>query len=405
MILAGDIATREKHGRLVYYNDTILANLEGPVLPFDHEFVPKIKAGPNIFSINLPVDNNRYAFALANNHIMDYGLQGLEHTLSLLNHKNFKGAGAGKNINEAQRPIVVEDNDIRIGIISCCEAQFGMVTCNHAGVAEIGPWIYRTIDDLKSEVNAVVVSAHAAVEDSPWPSPRIQHLYRSFIHSGATIVHAHHSHIPQGCEEYEDGIIFYGLGNFMVDPNKWRDIPNSLWSLGAKIDFKTKPVQSSILTFEIREGDGNEIYVEESTEPERIEHKKYLKKCCYPLSNSELMEALWQEVSLRAYFHYGARYLGFSNSVHRKPTVGERLNTIKEGGVKIAKGIAGIKKKSQLSKYDYLLRHVMFACESHRQMLATALGILAGEIEDLRTEETLALADEMMPWSVGVVEI
>jgi hypothetical protein len=36
-------------------------------------------------------------------------------------------------------------------------------------------------------------------------------------------------------------------------------------------------------------------------------------------------------------------------------------------------------------------------------MLATALGVLCGEIPDLRTDETRALADRRMPWSVGVV--
>jgi hypothetical protein len=46
---------------------------------------------------------------------------------------------------------------------------------------------------------------------------------------------------------------------------------------------------------------------------------------------------------------------------------------------------------------------MMIAFESHRQMLATALGVLAGEMRDMRTEETRALADAMMPWSREVV--
>ena len=48
---------------------------------------------------------------------------------------------------------------------------------------------------------------------------------------------------------------------------------------------------------------------------------------------------------------------------------------------------------------DYLLWYHMVACESHRQMLATALGVLCGEIRDLRTDESCLLADEMLPWS------
>ena len=39
------------------------------------------------------------------------------------------------------------------------------------------------------------------------------------------------------------------------------------------------------------------------------------------------------------------------------------------------------------------------------QSNATALGILSGEIEDLRTKQTSKLADKMMPWSVGIVPL
>gem|GEM_PF-5055964 len=55
-------------------------------------------------------------------------------------------------------------------------------------------------------------------------------------------------------------------------------------------------------------------------------------------------------------------------------------------------------------QYDYLLWYHMIACESHRQMLATALGVLNGELPDLRTEEIRYLVDTMMPWSQGYIE-
>ena len=54
----------------------------------------------------------------------------------------------------------------------------------------------------------VIVSVHAAIEDSPWPSPYIRELYHSFIDAGATVVHGHHLHVPQGYETYDEGVIF-----------------------------------------------------------------------------------------------------------------------------------------------------------------------------------------------------
>jgi len=45
-----------------------------------------------------------------------------------------------------------------------------------------------------------------------------------------------------------------------------------------------------------------------------------------------------------------------------------------------------------------LLYYHMMAYESHRQILTTALGVLSGEITDLRSVETCRFADEMIPW-------
>src|SRR5262249_32157688 len=99
-------------------------------------------------------------------------------------------------------------------------------------------------------------------------------------------------------------------------------------------------------------------------------------------------------VALRAYDHYGAGYMGFSAS----PRYGRRA--------KIRKGLSAIKgallnrsDESRPNQYDHLLWYNMIVCESHRQMLATALGILGGEIDDLQGEDAGGLAEEMILWS------
>lgn len=400
MILLGDWSIRT-HPVTVTFNLAqvlYLANLEGPVLSGEHNnLVPSLKAGPSLFSSELPNGIGQFVFALANNHIMDYGLPGLELTLALLDKQGFKACGAGKDIHDARKAIIVLDNGVRVGIIACCEAQFGVARRNSAGVAEFGPWVYRAIRDLRETLDGVVVSVHAGVEDSPWPSPHIRELYHSFIDAGATVVHGHHAHVPQGFEEYGAGVIFYGMGNFAIDPDKWRDYPNGMWSLAAEIDFRSQPVGWRPLTLEIRHQPGcDTIVIGESNDEEHEVHRLYLEICNRPFGNPELFEALWQEVALRAYYHYGAKYMGFS--APSRPRRGAQIREI----LSILKGALLSKKTSasfRPSQWDSMLWHVMIACESHRQMLATALGVLAGEIRDRRTEETRALADAMMPWS------
>ena len=406
MIVVGDWAPGKRVVDLLLNDALILANLEGSILPITHEIIPEPKAGPCIFSTNLPSKEMNFVFGLANNHIMDYGLAGLQLTKDFLARNGFQSAGAGKNILEARQPIVVEENDTRIGIISCCEAQFGVARENHAGVAEIGTWIYSTIKYLSQKVDVIVISVHLAIEVAPWPSPRTQELFQSFIDAGASVVHGHHAHIPQGVEEYNNGVIFYGLGNFAVEPDRWRDIPNTLWSLGAKLNYNSSPITSDLMMFEIRDAPKGVICIEESTKDEQSLHASYIEKCNYPLKDKMLLQALWQETALRSYFHYSASYFNFPDAtkfgIYKEQNSHTVYNSIKSFINCIRRGEH---KKLPSKKGDYLLWHLMFACESHRDSLTTALGVLSGELEDLRTEETRQLADEMMPWSCNVVTV
>jgi poly-gamma-glutamate synthesis protein (capsule biosynthesis protein) len=109
---------------------------------------------------------------------------------------------------------------LRIGVLGRCETQFG-IALQRPGAAALDPTLYESIRKLKSEVDVVVLSVHGAAEMVPWPSPQWQDLLRSFVDCGADIVHGHHSHIPQGYEVYQGKIIFYGLGNFLVNPADW----------------------------------------------------------------------------------------------------------------------------------------------------------------------------------------
>lgn len=377
----------------------LLFNLEAPIIKKE-AFAIK-KAGPHLSSNNLvlPITNLKSTIAnLANNHIMDYGYEGLKNTLIECSKKSVLVVGAGENLDKARTPLVIEINNKKIGIIGCCETQFGTSTHWKPGVAGLGPWIYSAIRDLKNRVDLIIISIHGASEDSLWPSPEWQELLQSFIDGGANIVHGHHSHVPQGFEEYNGGIIFYGLGNCVVDPKIWKDRANTLWSIIPDINVANEKLEFQINTSVISEDDGNSILIRKSNSEEFENHKKYLEICNKPLNDKKLLTALWQEVSVRMYYLHYAKYLNFPEGNQEWKKLGIRKR-VKLFFVRLKEGIKGNKYfLTKSTQNELLLWYHLFACESHKDSIATALGILGGELEDMRTDETQKLVDKMFAY-------
>jgi poly-gamma-glutamate synthesis protein (capsule biosynthesis protein) len=399
MIIVGDVATGNKFASVVFPIlpcKKFLANLEGPLLSQNHSYFAIPKVGPSLYSSFLPQNISSYIFSLANNHTMDYGKAGLDTTINVLRQSGMHYCGAAASVSSAREPLIIQDRGISIGIISCCEAQFGVARNNQPGVAEFGPWIYKVIKNLSHIVDCIVVSVHAGVEDSPWPSPFIRDLYRSYIDAGATIIHGHHAHIPQGYEEYNDGLIFYGLGNFAVDPEKWNNYPNGLWSIGADINLNTKPLQWVLKTFEIRHKSGSKIIsIEESYPEEHEEHIKYLELCNRPFHDEILFNSLWQEIAVRAFYSYGGNYTDFLPKKKSLMKIIKELIQISK--IYVFRDKTGFNEIHKITQPKKLLYYHMIACESHRQMLVTALGVLSGEIEDLRDGNSRLLVEKMAP--------
>lgn len=397
-IFVGDWAPANAPVKLPNLESTLVLNLEGPFLgtgtPRRFECAPK--AGPSLHHSALPPPTQPCIFALANNHTMDYGFPGLDATTQELRKRGFSWAGAGLQLAEARRPVIVEvDRRTTIGFISCCEAQFGVASMTNGGVAERGPWIYEAISRIKDEADFVVISVHGGIEDTPWPTPYLVDLYRSYIQAGAHIVHGHHSHMPQSFESYGGGAIFYGMGNFVVDPSVWQGYRNATWSLGATVEFGST-LRWSPTTFELRqEPGGATIRVEESNGEEKRSHQDYFAICNKPLEDPHRLEAISQEVAIRCYIHYGAGYVNLP-----LPTSGGgRYQPLREVFNSIKRGLN--RRSSSTANQELLVKYHVFACESHHAMIRTALGLLAGELEDIRTPDVSEIVDKMMPWSVA----
>ncbi len=166
--------------------------------------------------------------SLANNHGMDYGKEALMQAIDLLEGQNVATTGAGANSAAARAPKIMELNGLRtafFGYVNVpAEASTGFDTADwtateeEPGIAWAEPLIIaEDMTAVRDQVDLIVVQLHSGYEYLPAPSKAQQESARAAIDAGADLVIGHHAHILQGIEQYGDGVIIYGMGNFAFD--------------------------------------------------------------------------------------------------------------------------------------------------------------------------------------------
>ena len=219
--------------------DYSLVNFESPII--DNDFRPIKKCGPNLACTANAADAVKYAgfkaVTMANNHILDYGTNGLYKSIECCRNIGLDVVGVGGNLQEAERILYFEKTGKILAIINCCEHEFSIATATSGGANPLNPICqYYAIQEAKKQADYVLVIVHGGHEHYQLPSPRMQETYRFFINAGADAVVNHHQHCYSGYEIYNGKPIFYGLGNFCFD---WEGVPTQKWTEGylAEIDF------------------------------------------------------------------------------------------------------------------------------------------------------------------------
>lgn len=162
---------------------------------------------------------------LANNHSMDYGVQGLLDTLDHLDAKGIERVGAGRNAEEAYRHVIMEHHGMKIAFLGFSRVIHS--TSWYAGNSRPGlAETYSTklpleaIKKAREDADLVVVIAHWGEERNHRPIKVQTDLARQYIDQGADLVVASHPHVLQGFEQYKGKWIAYSLGNFIFTTNE-----------------------------------------------------------------------------------------------------------------------------------------------------------------------------------------
>lgn len=159
---------------------------------------------------------------LANNHVLDYGQEGLQQTLSALKGALIPYVGAGENINEARRMHLSELSGVRIGILGATDNEPSwLATATKPGTnyVQVGDEaaVKNWIGAAKSQADLVILSIHWGPNNRERPTKEFQRFAHFLIDNGIDVIHGHSAHIFQGVEGYKQGLIIYDSGDFIDD--------------------------------------------------------------------------------------------------------------------------------------------------------------------------------------------
>lgn len=164
---------------------------------------------------------------LANNHLMDCGINGLNLTLDQFEQSNIAAIGVGRTQVEAERPYIKMVNGQRVAIFNGYWYRNPMyfnydfyAIGDQAGVACLSGTIMQNIQSEKAAYpdGLVIVIAHWGADFKMVSNKQREYAY-TMVDAGADIIIGHGAHMMQEIEKYEDKYIVYSIGNGVFNSN------------------------------------------------------------------------------------------------------------------------------------------------------------------------------------------
>ena len=208
--LFGDVTSLAKTA------DRFIVNLECALTDSENrikKFGPNLKATPA--AVNGLLSLGVTDVALSNNHVFDFGVEGLSDTLKTLDEAGLPYMGVGANDTVSRDPYIIEVEGKRIGFINVCEHEYTYALPDRMGANPFDPFLtMKDIRDLRPLCDLLIVLYHGGKEYCRYPSPRLVNMAHEMVWCGADVVITQHSHCIGCYENFEGSHILYGQGNF-----------------------------------------------------------------------------------------------------------------------------------------------------------------------------------------------
>jgi hypothetical protein len=303
-------------------------------------------------SVQHIVDGQFGGVALSNNHIRDFGDQGVIDTIETCRAQGVLTVGAGSNVREASQPLVVSLKQKRIAFLNYSEREFNAASKTRAGANPFDVIdAFSDVREAKAKADCVIVIYHGGIEYQYYPTLEMIRRFKFLVDIGADCVVAHHTHRYSGLIEYRKKPIFFGLGNFLAATrgkaiDEWRN------GLIARIEIGDNDIRAEVIPT-IMSRDFNSVDLMHGSEKEEVlAHVAAISKT---INDDEAIAGYWK----RAY-------------------AGERervMNLLKSDSLweyRLRKHLSGVLKPG-VSQYKLLNILNLIRCDSLREMVLEIL--------------------------------
>jgi poly-gamma-glutamate capsule biosynthesis protein CapA/YwtB (metallophosphatase superfamily) len=184
----------------------------------------------------LRIGHVRFA-AIANNHIVDFGTEGLLETVDVLDRAGIAHAGAGPDLESARAPAMLSVRGWRVALVALADyPEAWCASATSPGMCftpiSLAPHCVGSVADTIARARAaadfVIVSMHWGPNMRLRPTPVFRRFARAVLAAGADVFWGHSAHVVQGIEFCDGRPILYDTGDFIddyaVDPTLRNDL-------------------------------------------------------------------------------------------------------------------------------------------------------------------------------------
>lgn len=291
---------------------------------------------------------------LSNNHVLDYGISGLEDTINELENREIKYVGASIS-DKYDKKIFTKDD---VAIYACCESD--SYAESDGEVVSIYDSQRNILDiiNLKKTYDHVICLYHGGTEFYPYPSPMQRKRLRAMVDAGADLVICQHNHCVSCEERYNDGVIIYGQGTlFWGDRDEIKDniIDIDMMNSGMIVNYDsdTKKVECNFF-----KTDGNRIV----SYDDEIKKEYYLRSD--RITEEGFVEKEWKKFCLGNSF-----YMDIFGETYNKKSFKRRI-----------KELIGVVRKRNHNNRDKLRVNNYITCESNFEIIKTLSELKKGDL-------------------------